>query len=222
MYLVCAMRAFPKTATCIGNVYTSDALCVQWPVTTSETFMMTTLPLIGCHSQLTVACSTKHGASCWAYCQPCNSASKTRNWHQSKMSIHANLVSSAYRSSAYTRLLMFSSSINIPSLSVSILLNINIPVNQFLYRSADNSWTILLTKFRHSRLITKPACMASTKRDLWLPFHSQSTAIAAPWQYLFLIPLRGGGWVGLSVYGYRQRWHIRERSTISVLIELNA
>jgi len=74
IYLVRATRTLPQTATSVCDMYTGNALCVHWSVTTSETFLMTTLPLTGCDDELTVACSTKHSASCWAYCQPHNTA----------------------------------------------------------------------------------------------------------------------------------------------------
>jgi len=54
----------------VRDMNTGDAVCVQRSITTSEAFLITTLPLIGCHGQLTIACSTNHPAPCRTYCQP--------------------------------------------------------------------------------------------------------------------------------------------------------
>ena len=73
------MRALPQTATIVRHVNTRNALRLQRSIASSETFLMTTLPLIGCHGQLTIARSTNHAAPRRAYCQPRDMANKTGN-----------------------------------------------------------------------------------------------------------------------------------------------
>jgi len=68
--LVGSSGALAQTSAVVSHVDTGNALRVQRSVAPGQAFLVTTVPLTGCHAQLTVARSTNQVAPRRANCQP--------------------------------------------------------------------------------------------------------------------------------------------------------